>query len=175
MSLKKDRTGGNLRRFQVKPIAPIRLNRFQKPLIDGNRGSVSRTIWYVINALFFQSALLGLIPSWMKACILRSFGAKVGKGFVCKPRVSIKYPWFLEIGDYVWIGEGVWIDNHCLVTIGSNSCISQGAFVFTGNHDWGVEEFRFFCEQVEIGDHVWITAFTRVGPGSKIPNQSVVW
>ena len=43
------------------------------------------------------------IPSSIKAKILRLFGAKIGVGVVIKPNVSIKYPWFLEIGDYSWI------------------------------------------------------------------------
>jgi hypothetical protein len=32
--------------------------------------------------------------------LLRVFGAKVGKGVVIKPKVNIKYPWFLEIASW---------------------------------------------------------------------------
>lgn len=155
-------------------IAELALERFPKPEIPGNRGLVWRAAWYLVGALFFQSALLGLLPSRAKAGLLRLFGAKVGKGFVCKPRVTIKYPWFLEIGDHVWLGEAVWIDNHCRVAIGSNVCISQGAYIFTGNHDWNDPAFRFFCKPVEIGDGVWITAFRRVGPGSVIASGTAI-
>jgi putative colanic acid biosynthesis acetyltransferase WcaF len=133
-----------------------------------------RGLWYLVNAIVFQSAIVGLVPSRLKAAILRAFGARVGKGLVCKPRVSIKSPWFLEIGDHVWLGEMVWIDNHCRVAIGSNVCISQGAYLFTGNHDWNDPAFHFFCKPIEIGDSVWVTAFQRLGPGTVIESRTVV-
>jgi putative colanic acid biosynthesis acetyltransferase WcaF len=121
-----------------------------------------------------QSTVPALIPSSWKAAILRLFGARIGKGFVCKPRVTIKYPWFLELGDHVWLGELVWIDNHTTVRIGSDVCISQGVYVFTGNHDWNDPRFRFFCRAVTIGDGVWITAGCRIAPGTDIPSGHVV-
>ena len=154
-------------------IARLELARFRRPDIPGNRGTAWQAGWYLVNALFFQGAVLGLLPSRAKAVLLRGFGAKVGRGFVCKPRVSIKYPWFLEIGDDVWLGELVWIDNHCRVTIGSDVCISQGAYLFTGNHDWNDPAFAFFCRPIEVGDGAWITAFQRVRPGTVIPPHSV--
>ena len=158
----------------ARKIAPLDLGRFRRPLIEGNRGLAWRVAWYLVNALLFQGAILGLIPSSMKAMILRAFGAKVGSGFVCKPRVTIKYPWFLEIGDNVWLGEMVWIDDLCRVTIGSNVCISQGTYIFTGNHDWTDPTFPFFCEPVVIGDGVWVTAFQRIGPGRRIEPHTLV-
>lgn len=158
----------------ARRIAPLDLSRFRRPTIEGNRGPVWRAAWYLVNALVFQGAILGLLPSRAKALLLRGFGARVGSGFVCKPRVSIKYPWFLEIGDNVWLGELAWIDNHCRVTIGSDVCISQGACIFTGNHDWTDPAFAFFCEPVEIGDGVWVTAFQRIGPGRRVAPQTVV-
>ena len=75
-------------------------------------------------------------PSTFKAIILRVFGAKVGKGLVIRTHVRIKQPWRLSIGDHVWIGESVWIDNLVQVAIASNVCLSQGAFLLTGNHDY---------------------------------------
>ena len=155
-------------------IGPLDLGSFRKLKLEGNRGFAWRLSWYIVNALFFQGAILGLIPYGAKAAILRAFGAKVGTGFVCKPRVSIKYPWFLELGDNVWLGEMVWIDNLCQVKIGSNVCISQGSFLFTGNHDWADPAFPAFVQPIEIGDGVWVTAFQRIGPGRKIEPHTLV-
>jgi putative colanic acid biosynthesis acetyltransferase WcaF len=128
----------------------------------------------VVNALVFRSALLGLLPSSVKAALLRAFGARVGRGFVCKPGVAIKYPWFVELGDHVWLGEGVWIDNHCRVTIGDDVCVSQGCYLGTGNHDWNDPLFTFFCRPITIGDGVWVTAFQRIPPGAEVPAHHAV-
>ena len=155
---------------KLRPITPLDLSKYKRPEIPKNRRVSWRVSWYVINVIFFQSALFGLLPSKMKAILLRFFGAEVGRGFVCKPRVSIKYPWFLRIGDHVWLGEKVWIDNTCEVAIGSNVCISQGVYVCTGNHDWNDKNFAYFGNSVEIGDGVWITAFQFIRPGTNIPS-----
>ena len=114
-------------------IAGVDLARYAEPVIPGNRNALWRIAWHLVSALLFQSALV--LPSRWKVALLRAFGARTGKGFVIKPRVTIKYPWFLELGDHVWLGEGVWIDNHTTVAIGSDVCISQGAYLFIGNHD----------------------------------------
>lgn len=159
---------------RLRPMVPIDLGVYRRPVIPGNRSGLWRGAWYLVGTLFFQSTLLALIPSAWKASILRLFGARVGKGFVCKPRVTIKYPWFLELGDHVWLGELVWIDNHTTVRIGSHVCVSQGAYIFTGNHDWNDPHFRFFCRPVTIGDHVWITAGCRLTPGTVVPAGHVV-
>jgi putative colanic acid biosynthesis acetyltransferase WcaF len=149
------------------------LSLYQRPVIPGNRNALWRAAWYLVNAWFFQSAVLALIPSSWKARILRAFGARVGKGLVCKPRVTIKYPWFLEIGDHVWLGELVWIDNHTTVKIGNSVCISQGAYLFTGNHDWNDPAFRFFCAPIEIGDGCWVGAGVRVRPAGELRRGQV--
>ena len=78
-------------------------------------GTLKCIFWYLINVLFFINPL-SLISS-IKIILLRLFGAKVGKGVDIKPGVNIKYPWFLEIGNDVWIGENVWIDNYVKMTI----------------------------------------------------------
>ena len=66
---------------RLKPIAPLDLSSFERPSIPGNRGLLWRAAWYVTNALLFQSALIGLAPSRIKAAVLRAFGAKVGTGW----------------------------------------------------------------------------------------------
>jgi putative colanic acid biosynthesis acetyltransferase WcaF len=153
-------------------IARVDLARYAEPVIPGNRSALWRIAWHVVSALLFQSALV--LPSRGKAALLRAFGARIGRGLVIKPRVTIKYPWFLELGDHVWLGEGAWIDNHTTVAIGSDVCISQGAYLFTGNHDWNEERFRFFCKPVTLEDGVWVGAKAIVCPGSVLARMSVV-
>ena len=92
--------------------------------------ALSRLLWYFANQLIFNHHLLPL--NALKCLLLRLFGAKVGKGVVIKPAVNIKYPWRLEIGDFVWIGEGVWIDNLGMVKLGSHVCLSQGSLLLAG-------------------------------------------
>ena len=162
---------GGIRR---RKIPQHDLSIFIPPTIPGNRGVFWRMLWYVVNATVFQGSILSLVPRQCKATILRVFGAKIGRRFVCKPRVSIKYPWFLEISDDVWLGEMVWIDNHCQVKIGNSVCVSQGSYIFTGNHNWNDVAFRFFTAPVAIGDGAWLGACSRVGPGSDIPNGTVL-
>ncbi|ORE92172.1 hypothetical protein [Acuticoccus yangtzensis] len=158
----------------MKIIAELDLARFERPSIPGNPPFAVRAAWYVVNAILFRSSLFGLAPSRAKAHILRLFGARVGRGVVIKPRVDIKSPWFLTLGDHVWLGERVWIDNHTEVTLGSNVCVSQGAYIFTGNHDWSNPAFPFFCKPVTVGDGAWVTAFQRLGPGTAIPAHMAV-
>jgi putative colanic acid biosynthesis acetyltransferase WcaF len=153
-------------------VAGVDLARYQEPALPGNRSLPWRIAWHLASALLFQGALV--LPSRWKAALLRAFGARIGAGLVIKPRVTIKYPWFLEVGDHVWVGEGAWIDNHTTVRVGSDVCISQGAYLFTGNHDWNDPRFRFFCQPITLEDGVWVAARAVICPGSVLARLSVV-
>jgi putative colanic acid biosynthesis acetyltransferase WcaF len=131
-----------------------------------------RFVWHYIHALFFNS---GIFPFYgLKVFLLRLFGAKVGKGVLIKPHVTIKYPWFLEIADFTWIGEQVWIDNLGLVKIGSNVCISQGVYLLTGNHDYKKPGFDLIVKNITIEDGVWIGAKSVVCPGVVCKTHSIL-
>lgn len=120
-------------------------------------------IWYLVNYYIFNSPFPW--PYRMKRMLLRLFGAKVGKGLLIKPKVRIKYPWRLTLGDHCWIGESVWIDNLEDVRIGNNVCISQGAMLLTGNHDYTRSDFCYRLGKIELEDGVWIGAQSVVCPG----------
>lgn len=75
-----------------------------------------------------------------------------------KPGVRVEYPWRLQIGDFSRVGEDVWIDNLANVRIGSHACISQGASLCTGNHDWSDPHFGLIVRAIELGDASWIGA-----------------
>jgi len=133
---------------------------------------VLRILWYITETLFFSTPLP--FPTFLKKTLLQLYGAKVGIRVRIKPNVKIKYPWFLEIGNNVWIGEGVWIDNLTKVKIGNNVCISQGAYIMTGNHNYKKDTFDLMVQPVIIEDGVWIGAKVVVCPGVKLKNHSVI-
>lgn len=120
-----------------------------------------------------------LLHSWIpgsawRAGLLRLFGAKVGRGVVLKPRIRVKFPWKLTIGNHSWIGEDVWIDNLADVIIGSHCCISQGAYFCTGSHRWDREAFDLVTRPIRLADHCWIGAQARVAPGVGIGEGAVL-
>lgn len=136
-------------------------NDWYKKEIGASR--VKQITWYCINVLFFISPI---IPgSGIKRFFLRMFGAKIGEGVVLKPSINIKYPWKLTIGDHSWVGERVWIDNLAHVEIGKNVCVSQGAFLLTGNHDFTRTTFDLIVKKIILEDGVWIGAKATVCPG----------
>ncbi len=131
-----------------------------------------RLLWLPINVLFFNNGLA--ILNGFKCTLLRMFGAKIGNGVIIKPSVNIKYPWFLEIGNNTWIGEKVWIDNLAPVRLGNNVCLSQGAFLLTGNHNYNSIKFELKIGEILIEDGVWIGAKAIVCPGVICKSHSVL-
>ena len=134
--------------------------------------SIKILLWFFCNALFLKNKYNPF--SGVKVGILRLFGAKIGKGVVIKPSVSVKYPWKLSIGDYTWIGEEVWIDNLDQVTIGSHVCISQGALILCGNHNYKVPSFDLMVKPIIIEDGVWIGAKSTVTQGVTCHSHAVL-
>jgi putative colanic acid biosynthesis acetyltransferase WcaF len=102
------------------------------------------------------------------------FGASIGKSVVIKPYVNIKYPWRLKVGDHVWIGERVWIDNLGDVEVKSHSCLSQGAFLLCGNHDYRKPAFDLLIGDIIIEEGAWIGARAVVCPGIKVGTHAVL-
>ncbi len=135
-------------------------------------GSVlKKTCWYVLHAIFIHSAF----PfSSFKVFLLRLFGASIGTSVTIKPNVTIKYPWHLTIGNHVWIGEQVWIDNLSRVTIKNNCCVSQGAMLLCGNHDYSKTSFDLIVKDITLEEGVWIGAKSIVCPGVSIGSHSVL-
>lgn len=131
-----------------------------------------RLLWFIKGRILLNTYLPW--PMWVKRFTLRFFGAKLGRGVVIKPKVNIKYPWFLEVGDYVWIGERVWIDNLGKVTIGSHVALSQGAMLLCGNHDYKKESFDLIVGPITIEDGAWIGAKAVVCPGVRVGTHAIL-
>lgn len=139
---------------------------------DPGGGPLKRGLWYFVNIAFFMNPLNPF--SGLKVMLLRLFGAKIGRGVVIKPNVNIKYPWLLQIGDYSWIGERVWIDNLAQVTIGSHCCISQGALLLCGNHHYKKTSFDLIVKPITLEDGAWAGAMTVICPGVTLKSHAIL-
>jgi putative colanic acid biosynthesis acetyltransferase WcaF len=129
-------------------------------------------LWFFTNRILINTYLP--IPLFVKKLILQLFGAKIGKGLIIKPKVNIKYPWLLTIGNDVWIGEDVWIDNLTNIIIGNNVCISQGAMLLCGNHNYKKSSFDLIVKPIHLKEGVWIGAKSVVCPGVTCESHSIL-
>ena len=129
-------------------------------------------LWYFVNALIVRASWNPFIG--IKIFLLRMFGAKIGKGLCVKNNVVIKSPWNLIIGNNCWIGESVWIDNLDKVSIGNNVCISQGAMLLTGNHDYTISSMPYRNAPIVVEDGAWIGARTVVCPGVTVHENAIL-
>lgn len=148
------------------------LSRFDNSWFDTGASRFKWALWFLFNAAFVLNPFNPF--SSLRKVILRLFGAKIGKGVVIKPRVNVKFPWNLEIGDYTWIGEAVWIENQAQVTIGAHACLSQGAVLMTGNHNYKLETFDLIVKPITLEDGVWIGANAMVTQGVTCHSHAVL-
>jgi len=134
--------------------------------------AIKRFCWHYTNLVFLKS---GLFPVYrFKVFLLKMFGAKIGNGVFIKPYVNIKYPWFLTVGNNVWIGEDVWIDNLAPITIGDDVCISQGALLLTGSHDHTSVKFGLIVKPIILQKGVWVCAKSIICAGVTCHSHAVI-
>ena len=149
----------------------VRLDKFNNDsFLPGSK--IKIILWTLFSISFLRTAFPW--PMFIKRILLQVFGCKVGKGFVIKPQVNIKYPWKLIIGDYVWLGEKVWIDNLACVEIHNNVCVSQGAMLLTGNHNYKKSTFDLKLGNIVLKNGVWIAAKSVVCPGVVCEENSML-
>lgn len=147
------------------------LSSFSNTWYKPGRNVVVRCLWYFTNAAYFKSSF----PfNGFKIFLLRLFGAKIGNGLVLKPGVNIKCPWRLTIGNHVWIGEKVWIDNLGDIVIEDNVCISQGAMLLCGNHNYKKAAFDLIVKDITLKQGTWVGAKSVVCPGVIADAHSVL-
>jgi len=150
----------------------ISLKDFDGSSFSKGSHGLKMILWYFVSSLFVQSSLFPFMAH--KVFLLRLFGAKIGKGLVIKPGVTIKFPWKLVIGDNCWIGENVWVDNLDKIILANDVCLSQGALLLTGNHDYTVSNFPYRNAPIVIEEGVWVGAKAVVCSGVICESHSIL-
>ena len=152
-------------------MSQVHLRDFDNSWYQAGRSRLWQAAWFFLGSPILRSALLS--SSGLRVRLLRVFGAEVGAGVVIKPGVRVKYPWRLKVGDDCWLGEDCWIDNLTKVELGHDVCVSQGAYLCTGNHDWSDPSFGLILGPILLQNCSWVGARAVVAPGVVIGECAV--
>lgn len=133
---------------------------------------IVEAIWYFVGLSLLKNHLI--TSSAFRCWLLRLFGSTIGRGVYVKPGLKVKFPWYLEVGDYSWLGEDLWIDNLARVEIGAHVCVSQGVYFCTGNHDWTTPNMRLFRRPIVCAAGSWVGARAVLCPGVRIGEKAIV-
>jgi putative colanic acid biosynthesis acetyltransferase WcaF len=151
---------------------PVDLSSYSSAHFDRGAGKGREFVWILVSLLLFRLCPFSLSP--LKRTVLRAFGAKVGRNVTIKTQVKITFPWKLTIGDHVWLGEECWLQNLERIIIGSHVCISQRAFLCTGNHNYKSPKFDLIVKPIQVGDGAWLGAGCWVGPGVTVGSHAIL-
>ena len=150
----------------------VDLSTYNNSWFKNDASLFKRALWHLANFFILKSHIVPL--SFIKVAILRLFGAKIGSNVTIKPGLNIKYPWKLKVGNNCWIGENVWIDNLDEVTLADNVCISQGAFLLCGNHNFKSSSFDLMLGPITIESGAWLGAKSMVCPGVTVASHAIL-
>lgn len=153
-------------------MTEVDLSRYSSGSFDRGAGRGRELLWILVSLLLFRLCPLKL--SALKVAVLRAFGARVGRGVVIKPGAKILFPWRLMVGDHVWLGEESWVLNLAPVTIESHVCLSQRAWLCTGNHDYRSAGFELIARPIHLERGAWVGAGAFVGPGVRVGTHAVL-
>jgi putative colanic acid biosynthesis acetyltransferase WcaF len=150
---------------------PVDLTRAGPGNFKRTRSRLVEAVWIMVEFFLVSNPLQ--VSSGVRAWALRLFGARIGVNVIMRPRLRVKFPWNLRVGDNCWIGEGVWIHNQGLVTIEDNAVVSQEAFVTTGSHDI-YESMDLLVKPVIIRRGAWVTTRCIVLQGVEIGQNAIL-
>ncbi len=136
------------------------------------RNKVGRVLWGVVWATLFRCSPRFCF-GWRR-CLLRCFGAKIGKNARISPSVHVWAPWNLTVGEEAAIAHHV--DCYCVaaITIGDHATVSQYSFLCSATHDVTDPHMELLSAPIEIGDQAWVCAGAWILPGKSIGEGAVV-
>jgi putative colanic acid biosynthesis acetyltransferase WcaF len=148
------------------------LSRSKVPIGFRGRPAWFVQLWWIVQALFFHPSPQ-VLYGWRRL-LLRAFGARIGKGVLIRPSVTVTYPWKLSIGDWSWVGDHATLYTLGEITIEDHAVVSQHAYLCTGSHDYTRPTFDLYAKPIHVEAEAWLAAHVFVGPGVTIGRGAVV-
>lgn len=136
----------------------------------GNRAR--RFIWGMVYILLFRLSPRPM-HGW-RNFLLRSFGAKIGKGSHIYPTARIWAPWNLQCEDHVTIAEDVVVYNPEMLTMGSHAIVSQQAYLCGATHDYEDPMFPLIAFPTTLGAYSWVCGRATVMPAINLGEGSIL-
>ncbi len=131
-----------------------------------------RVCWMVCWVIFYRFTPVPL--HIVRRCLLRAFGAKVGKKVHPYPSARIWAPWNLSLADGSCLAAGVDCYSAGMVTVGAGSVVSQRAYLCAASHDIRSADFPLMLGDITIGPGAWVATEAYIGPGVTIGANAVV-
>ena len=132
-----------------------------------------RFLWGIVWGIFARPLPKSVGSGW-KRFLLRLFGAKVAKTAVVYSSAKVYHPANLVMKDFSCLASGVNCYNVAPVEIGSNTTVSQGAFLCTASHAISDPHHALITAPIVIKDQAWVAAEAYVGMGVTIGEGAVV-
>ncbi len=151
----------------------VRLDKFDKRRgLDRGKAFWFEAFWYLVKCVFFLGPWPWPIPFKRRLLIL--FGAKIGKGFVIRPRVNIHMPWKFIVGDHCWIGEDCEFLNLETIRLNDHVAIAHRVYLAAGSHDYMDHTMPYKNGPITIEYGTWIASCVFIGPNVVIGEHSVI-
>jgi putative colanic acid biosynthesis acetyltransferase WcaF len=151
--------------------SPGRAARF-RPSPHPLPNRLARALWGVAWLTLFRPSPR-IFFGWRRL-LLRSFGARIGRGAVVLASAKIWAPWNLEMGPYSCLSHQVDCYSVDAIRIGAYATVSQYCFLCAASHDPDSADMTLTTAPIMIGDHAWLAADVFIAPGALIGEGAVV-
>ncbi len=132
----------------------------------GRLGLLGRAMdLYVFRKLLGDS---GRADAW------RRLGCRIEDDVRIGPRVSMRFPDRVTIGEGTSIGGRAWLDAWGPISIGRCCLLNGGITLLSAGHDINSHDFNGDIRSISIGDYAWLPHHIIVMPGVKIGRAAVV-
>lgn len=139
----------------------------------GLMNKLLRLLWNICYYILFRPWILPVFNKW-RSCVLRIFGAKIGKGTIVHASVHVWAPWNLEIGYRSAVGPYSNLYNPALIKIGSKCVISQYSYLCAASHDITDKKNPLITSPIIIEDRAWVATDAFVSMGVTIGEGAVI-
>ena len=136
------------------------------------RNKIGRLLWSVVYVLCFRISPRSM-HVW-RCCLLRLFGAKLGRSVKVYSTARIWAPWNLVIEDGAILGDRVDCYSVAPIMIGEKAVVSQDSCLCAATHDHRSEAFTLIPKPIVVKERAWVAARAFIGPGVTVGTGSVV-